>query len=91
MKFEWDPRKSQLNITKHELDFKDVKKVFNLPLRIALDKRQNYGEDRWIGLGLLNGRVVVIVFTEPDKQTIRIISLRKALPYERKCYERYLK
>ena len=23
--------------------------------------------------------------------TIRIISLRKALPYERKCYEQYLK
>ena len=49
------------------------------------------GEDRWVGLGLLDGRVVVVVFTEPNSTTIRIISLRKALPYERKLYEQYLK
>ncbi len=36
-------------------------------------------------------RVVVVVFTEPSVQTIRIISLRKALPYERKRYEQYLR
>ena len=65
--------------------------MFNLPLRISLDERQDYGEDRWIGLGILDGRVVVVVFTEPDEQTIRIISLRKALPYERKRYEQFLK
>jgi uncharacterized DUF497 family protein len=39
----------------------------------------------------LNGRVVIVVFTEPDAQTIRIISLRKALPHERKCYEQFLR
>ena len=41
--------------------------------------------------GMLSGRVVVVVFTEPDEQTIRIISLRKALPYERQRYQQYLK
>lgn len=91
MKFEWDQQKNQVNITKHGLDFTDAPRVFNLPLRISLDERQDYGEDRWIGLGILDGRVVVVVFTEPDEQTIRIISLRKALPYERKRYEQYLK
>jgi uncharacterized DUF497 family protein len=60
-------------------------------LRISLDQRQNYGEERWVGLGMLDGRVVVVVFTEPDRETVRIISLRKALPYERKRYEQYLK
>ena len=40
---------------------------------------------------MLDGRIVVIVFIEPDEQTIRIISLRKALPYERKRYEQYIK
>jgi uncharacterized protein len=39
---------------------------------------------------MLDGRVVVIVFAEPDELTIRVISLRKALPYERKIYEQYL-
>jgi uncharacterized protein len=37
------------------------------------------------------GVFIVIVFTEPDEETVRIISLRKALPYERKLYEQYLK
>ncbi|MEH1911909.1 MAG: BrnT family toxin [Nostoc sp.] len=59
--------------------------------RISLDDRQDYGEDRLIGLGMLDGRIVVVVFTELDEETIRIISLRKALPYERKRYEQYLK
>jgi len=91
MKFEWDQQKNQANIAKHGLDFADAPRVFNLPLRISLDERQDYGEDRWIGLGILDGRVVIVVFTEPDEQAIRIISLRKALPYERKRYEQFLK
>lgn len=91
MKFEWDDQKNEANIAKHELDFTDVPRIFTLPLRIALDERKNYGEARWVGLGMLDGRVVVVVFTEPDEETIRIISLRKALPYERKRYEQYLK
>ncbi len=91
MKFEWDQQKNEANIAKHDVDFADAFKVFRLPLRISLDERQDYGEDRWIGIGMLDGRVVVAVFTEPDEQIIRIISLHKALPYERKCYEQYLK
>jgi uncharacterized DUF497 family protein len=91
MNFEWDQLKNEANIAKHDLDFADAPRIFRLPLRISLDERQDYGEDRWVGLGMLDGRVVVVVFTEPDEDTIRIISLRKALPYERKRYEQYLK
>ncbi|MEH2058321.1 MAG: BrnT family toxin [Nostoc sp.] len=91
MKFEWDQQKNEVNIVKHELDFADAYRIFRLPLRISLDNRQDYGEDRLIGLGMLDGRIVVVVFTELDEETIRIISLRKALPYERKHYEQYLK
>lgn len=80
MNFEWDENKNEANIAKHGLNFADASRIFHLPLRISLDERENYGEDRWIGLGILDGRVVVIVYTEPDEQTIRIISLRKALP-----------
>jgi uncharacterized protein len=42
-----------------------------------LDDRADYGEDRFITLGLLQGRVVVIVHSESD-EVIRIISVRKA-------------
>ena len=91
MKFEWDWQKNRANIAKHEVDFADASRVFQLQLRVFLDERQDYGENRWIGIGMLEGRVVIVVFTELDEQTIRIISLRKALPYERKRYEQYLK
>jgi uncharacterized protein len=58
---------------------------------IGLDERDDCGKDRWIGTGMLDGRVVVAVYTKPDELTIRIISLRKALSHERKRYEQYLK
>lgn len=91
MNFEWDERKSEVNIDKHGFDFADAYRIFNLPMAVELDERGNYGENRWIGTGMLDGRVVVVVYTEPDEETIRIISLRKTLSYERKNYEQYLK
>jgi uncharacterized DUF497 family protein len=72
-------------------DFADAYRIFNLPMVVELDERENYGEDRFVAIGLLDGRVVVIVYTEPDAQTIRIISLRKSLSYKQKYYEQYLK
>lgn len=91
MKFEWDERKNQSNNAKHGFDFADAFRIFNLPLVVDLDEREDYGEDRFIGIGLLDGRVVVVVYTEPSEETVRIISLRKALSHERKRYEQYLK
>ena len=57
---------------------------------ISLDVKEDYGEERWIEIGFLRGRIVVFVFTERDDDTIRIISLRKALKYERIQFERTL-
>lgn len=91
MKFEWDEHKNQSNITKHGFDFADAVRVFNLPMLVYLDDREDYAEDRYIAIGLLDGRIVVVVYTEPDEEMVRIISLRKALSHERKCYEQYLK
>ncbi len=87
MKFVWDRRKNQVNIEKHGLDFADAVRVFENPLLVNLDDRQDYSEERWIGIGLLDMRVVVIVFTEPESDLIRIISFRKATSDERKKYE----
>lgn len=91
MNFEWDERKNEVNIGKHGFDFGDAYRIFDSPMVVELDERDDYGEDRWIGGGMLDGRMVVLVYTEPDEKTIRIISLRKALSYERKNYEQYLK
>jgi uncharacterized DUF497 family protein len=87
MRFAWDEEKNQDNITRHGLDFADAWSVFDSPLIARLDTREDYGEDRWQGIGMLQGRVVVIVFTERDPDIIRIISLRKADREERRTYE----
>jgi uncharacterized DUF497 family protein len=87
--FEWDEKKRQENICKHKIDFVDVTKVFNGPMLTRLDTRLEYGEDRWIGIGMADGRMVVVVYTENNYgQTIRLISARKALKHERKHYEK---
>jgi uncharacterized protein len=91
MNFEWDERKNETNIDKHSFDFADAHRIFDSPMIVELDERYDYGEDRLIGSGMLDGRVVVLIYTEPDEDTIRIISLRKALSHERKRYEQYLK
>ena len=54
----------------------------------ALDDRVDYGEDRWTGLGIFRGRIMVIAFTEPEDDTIHVISVRKAIKHERKAYEK---
>lgn len=88
MRFEWDEEKNQANIRKHGFNFTDAWEIFASPMLISLDVKEDYGEERWIGIGFLRGRIVVVVFTERDDDTIRIISLRKALKYERIQFER---
>lgn len=80
--------KKRDQIEKHGLDFAGSYKVFESTMMVGLDEREDYDEDRWIGIGLLdNNRVVVIVFTEPEDDTVRVISFRKATTDERKRYE----
>ncbi len=91
MRFEWDERKNESNIEKHDIDFNDAALVFTSPMRVISDTRYEYGEDRSIGFGLLDNRVVVVAFTESEDDVIRVISIRRALAHEQKQYERYLK
>jgi uncharacterized DUF497 family protein len=94
MKFEWDNDKNRQNIRKHGFDLADAQLLFTgkMPFLVGLDIQGVYGEDRWKGIGVLEGvLVVVVVFTERGEDTIRIISLRKANSKERKAYEEEIK
>jgi hypothetical protein len=55
------------------------------------DLRQDYGEERWIGIGTTRGPVAVVAFAQPTPELLRIISLRKATSRESKEYERAIK
>lgn len=53
------------------------------------DDRYDYGEPRFITLGCLEGRVVVVAHT-PRHKSSRIISMRKANEREQKNYQKRL-
>jgi uncharacterized protein len=86
VEFEWDSAKAALNHRKHGVSFPYATRVFLDPHRQeALDSREEYGEERWIVLGRVDGSVLVVVYTLRGSN-IRLISARKA---DRKDYEIY--
>jgi uncharacterized DUF497 family protein len=91
MKLEWDERKNRANIRKHGLDFADVEQLFAGPAMFRPDVREDYGEERWLGIGLVGGRVAVVAFIDCGSDVFRIISLRRANRRERAEYEKEVK
>ena len=85
MNFTWGETKRRANIAKHGLDFADAEKMFAGPMVLFEDDRSDYGEQRMIGIGLLDYLVVLIVHVETN-DTIRIISMRKAESDETDLY-----
>jgi hypothetical protein len=85
MTFTWDDKKRTSNLVKHGLDFRNARKVFDGPTFTFPDTRFDYGEERFVTMGLLDTGVVVIVHTESDHE-IRIISMRKGTSSEHKIF-----
>ena len=77
MRFTWREPKRRINLSKHGVDFTDAERVFAGPTFTFEDDREDYGEQRWVTLGLLGEQVMVIVHTETEDE-IHIISMRKA-------------
>ena len=78
MEFEWDSAKAALNLRKHRVSFPYATRVFLDPHRQErLDTREEYGEERWVVLGQVDERVLVVVYTLRGSR-IRLISARKA-------------
>ena len=87
MEFEWDEAKSDACFADRGFDFAYVAHVFLDEDRIVgLDRRWDYGEDRYRLLGAIDGRVFVVIYTMRNS-TVRIISARKANRREVREYE----
>ncbi len=93
MTFLWDEAKRQANLQKHRLDFQDAKSVFSGVTLTFEDNRFEYGEQRFISIGLLNGEFIVIAHAEDagKQDATRVISMRKATKYEQKLFFRAFK
>ena len=81
----WSERKRKVNLKKHDLDFMDAESVLSgLTLSFA-DERFDYGERRFITIGMIDNVVVLIAHTETEDE-IRVISMRKATKDEEKIF-----
>jgi uncharacterized DUF497 family protein len=75
MKFEYDETKSQANVAKHGLSFKDAKRAFADKQVIVIDDKLHSTDDeaRYICIGKVGGKIATVVFTARSGK-IRIIS-----------------
>ena len=86
MQIAFDPGKRDRTLAERGLDFEDALQVFAGSTFDLEDDRKDYGEPRWITFGLLNERMVVLVWT-PRGKARHIISMRKANEREKKRYQ----
>jgi uncharacterized protein len=87
--FEWDERKDRSNRKKHGVGFSEAALVFINPLaRIFPDEDHSAKEQREIIIGHSSAtRLLVISFTQPGPDIVRIISARRATKREQQDYE----
>jgi len=89
MAITFDPAKRDRTLTERNLDFADAEAVFAGPLVENPDDRFDYGEERFITVGYLGERMVVVVWTARGEDR-HIISTRKANEREQERYREQL-
>ena len=76
MRITFDRAKRAETLRERGIDFRDAKHVFAGRTLDLQDRRFDYGEVRMWTVGHLNGRMVMVVWTQRGKAR-RIISMRK--------------
>ena len=91
MELSYDPEKRARTLADPDrrLDFENAVHVFAGPTIDLIDDRKDYGETRWVTYGLLEGRLVALVWTQRGRRR-HIISMRKANDREKKAYQEQL-
>ena len=86
MRFVWDARKAAANLRKHGVSFEEASTAFEDELGAYYP--DTLYEDRFILIGYSRQhRLPYVVHAEVQRETIRIISARKATKHEKARYE----
>jgi len=89
LEFEWHHAKAEANLRTHGVSFELATTVFKDPFAIELvDDREDYGEERFVIIGMAEGRVLLFVAYTEREERIRIISARRAAQHEQGNYFR---
>ena len=86
--FEWDDDKAAVNWRAHGVTFHQAVKAFRDPFGVErIDDRNSYGEERIILLGMCEGVILHVTYTERGERK-RLISARRAEKHEQDDYRR---
>ena len=85
MKFEWDEKKSAINLSKHGIDFETAAELWDDEDRIQIQTAFPI-ENRSILIGKIGEKLWAAIYTRRNN-AIRIISVRRARQKEAKFYE----
>lgn len=92
VQFDWDEKKSKLNLKKHGISFEEASTIFfSDPIRVFVDEvHSDQNEERLIAIGYSNNnRILTVVHCYKDEDgVIRIISARKASSEEKKFFQK---
>ena len=93
MKVSWDDAKNLANQRNHGVAFEEASELFRSDVDYleVFDDAHSVIEDRFIAIGPIRRGLVVVIWTERDQETIRIISARWATKHEQTLYRSYLK
>ena len=90
LQFEWDEKKAQSNLRKHGISFEEATTAFGDTLSITIDDPlHSQDEDRLILIGLSDDLKTLVVVHVEKRDTVRIISARKASKKEKQFYEEH--
>ena len=92
MNFVWDPDKDLRNRQKHGIGFAEAVRVFDAEDHCLdiYDEEHSDDEERFIAIGPLAGDLVLVVWTERELETVRVISARWATAMERDLYRKHM-
>jgi putative transcriptional regulator len=87
LEFEFDKAKAKANLRRHGMSFDLARTVFSDPFAIErLDDREEHGEERFVIIGVAEGKALLFVAYTQREDRIRIISARRATRYEQDDY-----
>jgi uncharacterized protein len=87
VRIEFDPAKDDINQAKHGISLQAASRFDWDTALEREDDRFEYGEIRFVALGLIDASLYVLVFTEgSDDDVVRVISLRPAEKHEKRYY-----
>jgi uncharacterized DUF497 family protein len=84
--FEWDNDKAAINWREHGVEFRHAIRAFRDPFAVErIDAREDYGEERINLVGMCDGVLIHVTYTERGER-LRLISARRAERHEQDDY-----